>query len=54
MTLILKALQHGSAGLVGMLRNRYRQCCAALLWWHRATPRLGRLARCRHGGGGVR
>ncbi len=55
MTLILKALQHGSAGLVGMLSSDVAGAvAAAAVVAHRATPCLGLLGRCRHGGGGVR
>lgn len=42
MTLILKALQHGSAGLVGMLSSVSPVLLLPLLWWRTAaTPAWG-------------
>ncbi len=42
MTLILKALQHGSAGMVGMLSSVTPVMLLPLLWWvYRRRPALG-------------
>ena len=54
MTLILKALQHGSAGLVGMLSSVSPVLLLPLLWWRTGQRPPGAPGWCRHGGGGVR